>query len=274
MIFASDLDRTLIYSPQAFDDRETSTVKVVEYKDNEIISYMTEKAINQLRLLSDQLVFVPVTTRTIEQFRRINFYQYKINVQYAVVSNGGNVLINNQVDVNWLKLILQRIEDNCLSFEDVIKRFSEISHPSWVRTSRIADNLFFYSVIELDSRPVEELASFELWLRENNWEMSLQGRKIYLTPSCVNKWDAVAYLKTLIGEDKVVAAGDSLLDVCLVKNADYGVCPAHGEIYQSFNQGKALGFQPNFTSQSSILASEEILAYVRSQVDSLERIAE
>lgn len=49
--------------------------------------------------------FIPVTTRTIEQFQRITLFQNEIIPEYAITSNGGNILHNGKQDVTWNKEI-------------------------------------------------------------------------------------------------------------------------------------------------------------------------
>ena len=78
MMFASDLDGTLIYSKRRFGE-ETLNVSVrnVEVYNGREISFMTEKAIALLRELSDEMMFVPVTTRTVEQYNRSRYFMKK-----------------------------------------------------------------------------------------------------------------------------------------------------------------------------------------------------
>jgi len=80
----------------------------------------------------------------------------------------------------------------------------------------------------------------------------VQGRKVYFVPLYVNKWDAVDYVAKKEGIDEVYAAGDSLLDVCLVAQATFGLIPRHGEAAVDFGH---LGL----TQKEGILAGEEII---------------
>ena len=99
MIFASDLDRTLIYSNRLLTKNHLPVpIRNVEVYNGREISYMTEKAIALLRELADEMMFIPVTTRTVEQYHRIALFREEIRPTYAITCNGGVVLNNGNVD--------------------------------------------------------------------------------------------------------------------------------------------------------------------------------
>ena len=86
MIFASDLDRTLIYSKRALDEfgvPEGLLLVPVEQKDGDSVAFMTETSYLQLKELANQSLFVPVTTRTTEQFKRFVIFEkiFALNMQ-------------------------------------------------------------------------------------------------------------------------------------------------------------------------------------------------
>ena len=79
-------------------DEESLNVSVrnVEVYNGREISFMTEKAIALLRELSDEMMFVPVTTRTVEQYNRVSLFHDEIRPTYAITCNGGVVLKDGQ----------------------------------------------------------------------------------------------------------------------------------------------------------------------------------
>ena len=83
MIFATDLDGTLIHSERHLTENET--VKVVEYKNRKPLSFMSAKAAKTFRELKQipNLKIIPVTARTEEQFRRIEIIQ---DCHYAILA--------------------------------------------------------------------------------------------------------------------------------------------------------------------------------------------
>jgi len=264
MLFASDLDQTLIYSHRTLLSQDIEEqLRPVERYQERFISFMTQNALTRLRKIAQTILFVPVTTRTKLQYERINFLDYGITHQYAVTSNGGTIFSQGVEDEDW-SLQVSEGRDHCLAAGDLIDQFNKIAHPSWVikDSGKLADELFYYCLIEREKIPLTELEAFKLWAREKNWELSVQGRKLYLVPRNVNKSAAIQYIKHKEDLRKVVAAGDSLLDLEMLKAADFALAPAHGEVYALFLQG-ILGLETiRFTHKSGIEAGEEILKVV------------
>ncbi|AET66923.1 putative HAD superfamily hydrolase [Desulfosporosinus orientis DSM 765] len=269
LIFASDLDQTLIYSYRSFIKNHPvgDSISPIEWYEDRYISYITQESIRKLQKLSGELLFVPVTTRTKLQYERVDFLNHGIAFDYAITSNGGKIFYRGSEDQEWRQTVWEA-RRHCLEAEDLIAKFEELRHPSWVHpdSGKMADDLFYYCIIERERIPLAELAAFKLWAKDNNWELSIQGRKLYLVPQNVSKKAAVQYIKAKEGMDYVAAAGDSLLDLDMLKDADFPVAPAHGELY-SLNLQNAAGLERiRFTQKNGIRAGEEILDYVTSLI--------
>lgn len=74
MIYASDLDRTLIFSHRFLDEHKyNKKIVLVEDKDGKEISYMSELAYNKLQEINNNkdITFIPTTTRSLEEYNRI-----------------------------------------------------------------------------------------------------------------------------------------------------------------------------------------------------------
>ncbi|PLR98737.1 HAD family hydrolase [Bacillus sp. T33-2] len=262
MIFASDLDQTLIYSRKSFrlDAGEAQPeITLIETLDGREISFMSNKAIALLKELNNKILFVPVTTRTVEQFRRISIFQNEIIPPLAVTSNGGNIIENGEIDSEWNRLIVKKITETSLAKDELLQNFNTLANEEWVLSQRTADDLFHYCIIHRDIAPLDELADFRKEIERQGWKMSLQGRKLYFVPEAVNKWDAVAYIKEKLGKTFVAAAGDSLLDLCMLEVADFAIAPSHGELTE---QAVALKEPLKRTNQKGIRAAEDILCEV------------
>lgn len=266
MIFASDLDRTLIYSRRSFllgKHDCLPPIRLIETIGEKEISFMTERAISMLGQLTQQLSFVPVTTRTTEQYQRITLFQKQLTPQYAVVSNGGIILHDGKPLTEWTCIVKQRVSQHASPFADILKRLEELQPERFLRSPlRFMDQLFYSARINPESLPQDELPSFREWLKKEGWNLSIQGRKIYFIPSVVNKWDGVSFVKEQLGAKQVIAAGDSLLDLDMITQANYGIAPSHGEIYDLLQQDLSVPF----TQQNGLLASEEILQFVATTV--------
>lgn len=254
MLFGSDLDGTLIYS-EKYLKQHTPAVEVVER--GKYNSFMTRKSAELLKKIANKCTFVPCTTRTIDQFKRIQFFSQDVIPIYAIVSNGANLLIDGAVDLDYKYMIHKALLNDCLACEDILKEFNKFASEKWAQPMRQADEVFHYCIINREYVPSDEIAAFSKWLKQQNWGLSIQGRKLYLVPNVVNKWSALEHVAELAGESDIVTAGDSLLDIPLVKGAKYSISPAHGEIYDQY---ATVGW--HFTKSTGILAGEEILQYV------------
>ncbi|MEG6615764.1 hypothetical protein V6C27_04890 [Peptococcaceae bacterium 1198_IL3148] len=255
MIFASDLDRTLIYSSRFIaDGGRHYRVEVGDYA-----SYMTERAAALLQIIADRLIFVPCTTRTVEQYRRVTFVT-DLQPKYAVTSNGGNLLIDGQLDQSYHQEILLKLRD-CAPSADIIKEFNRIVSDAWVIKMKEAEGLFYYCLVDRPALPEPELAQFTSWAATQNWEISLQGHKLYLVPKVINKWAPIAKIMAITGETEVYTAGDSLLDLPLLTATPHHLCPRHGEVFQCYQQ-QFKGEKINFTRSEGLKAGEEVLETV------------
>ncbi|NOU99650.1 HAD family hydrolase [Paenibacillus planticolens] len=262
MIFASDLDQTLIYSQP--EDRATelgSRILIAELIDGKVRSYMSANSYHRLQSLMKELTFIPVTTRTLKQYDRIHLISQMLQPAYAVTSNGGNIVLNGQPDPEWHRAILARVQDSSVHVEEVRKLMDQVLHSDWVISSTYCDDLFFSHIVERDKIPQLEMRELSEELQRLGWTTSIQGRKVYIVPKAVNKRDAVAHLKQIIGDEKIVASGDSLLDQILLDFADYSLAPRHGELFRQ-EQLQGTGAY-TFTEESGIFATDEIIEYVQ-----------
>ncbi|MCY6370079.1 HAD family hydrolase [Clostridium ganghwense] len=266
MIFASDLDRTLIYTKKLIKEEDNDIVLVERYLGKEL-SFMKKNVIEKLKKVREKALFIPVTTRTIEQYNRIFIMNDTIKPTYAIVSNGGNILVNGKVDSEWRNIIKKAV-DRITNRKFVEKKFlNSFKDTSWIDKMVLRDGLFF-SVHFKDKELIdkEEFNSFKSWAEVNKWNVSLQGRKLYIVPSPVNKWDALLYVKKKEKKMKIVSAGDSFLDYPILINADYSICASHGELKKMLEDKTLKQDHISLTEGRGINASEEILESVEKLV--------
>ncbi|MFI0861039.1 HAD family hydrolase [Streptomyces smyrnaeus] len=255
-LVASDLDRTLIYSAAALEltmpDPEAPRLLCVETYEHRPLSYLTEQAAGLLAALCERAVFVPATTRTPEQYRRIRLPGPP--PRYAVCANGGHLLVDGESDPEWRERVRERLT-GCAPLAQVRDHMLGRARPEWLLKERVADGLFAYLVVERALLPdtwVKELAA---WAGPQGWSVSLQGRKIYAVPHPLTKSAAVAEVARRVGTERTFAAGDSLLDADLLRAADVAWRPAHGELADSGWQLPHVRVLP----ERGVLAGETIL---------------
>jgi hydroxymethylpyrimidine pyrophosphatase-like HAD family hydrolase len=263
-IFASDLDQTLIYSKkflEGLSEEEKKYVVMVEDKSEDIRSFMSSRTAEKIIKFMENNLFIPTTTRTIEQFRRVFIFQNELYSKYAIVSNGGNIIVDGIVDREWNETILKKIKNECISKEEIIKKFSEIHDNSWSSEYKEADNLFYYFIVNPEIYPTEKMKSFEKWLNENGWMLSLQKRKLYMVPKVVDKQHAVKHIAEKEGVNYICSAGDSKLDFKMLKNSNVAVVPKHSMDIEELKKNQRKEFL--FTQKNGIFSSEEILEYIQ-----------
>jgi hypothetical protein len=229
---ACDLDQTLIYSRRAFrlpPGTPEPELRVVEVYDGAPLSYVTARAADLLRRLAGATELVPVTTRTLEQYRRVDV---GVRPRFAVTANGGTLLVDGQPDLAWARAVRHRLAESGRPLPEVRELAEQIADPSWVRTVRVADDFFVYLVAH-ERELIPDLTDLETELLAAGWALSVQGRKVYLVPSVLTKEAALAEVAGRCGVAHVAAAGDSLLDAGLLDSADAAVRPAHGELHDA-----------------------------------------
>ncbi|MDK1473979.1 HAD family hydrolase [Streptomyces sp. 549] len=231
-LFASDLDRTLVYSSAALalsmPDADAPRLLCVEVYQSKPLSYVTEAAAALLPQVAGQTVFVPTTTRTREQYGRIHLPGRV--PRYAICANGGHLLVDGVSDEDWQRDVARRLGDACAPLAEVREHLRRTAGPEWLLKERVAEDLFCYLVVDRDRLPVSWPKELAAWCEPRGWTVSVQGRKIYAVPRPLTKSAAVAEVARRTGAGRTAAAGDSLLDADLLLHADLGWRPGHGEL--------------------------------------------
>ncbi|MBP2241260.1 hydroxymethylpyrimidine pyrophosphatase-like HAD family hydrolase [Cytobacillus eiseniae] len=254
MMFASDLDRTLIYSKRALielNEQMDEKLIGVEKKDGREVAFMTIHAYTLLKELANQLLFVPVTTRTHEQYSRIFIFTKQIPLTYAITSNGANIVHNGVSLKEWRHLVDYRLKHECMSFVEMIDAIASFQIKGVLKK---VENLFFYYILD-EELSIETKKLLQLMAEANGWRISIQGRKLYLMPVPVCKGEAVKFIKEREGIHHIFGAGDSLLDDDFLKICDQSYIPSHGELINSHincNHYKQ-------TQNKGVMAGEEII---------------
>jgi hydroxymethylpyrimidine pyrophosphatase-like HAD family hydrolase len=256
MIFASDLDRTLIYSARAlheFGYPVGAGLKPVEKRDGEWVSFMTEASFKLLLEISQKYRFVPITTRTTSQFKRIEIFQKDIPLEYAITTNGAIILRNGKPLEEWTRVISSKIKKESAAPQELLS-FFETENISFHGEIKQVEDLFFYFLLE---NPVsrEKKKAVSSMAEKFGWRISLQGRKLYFMPKGISKGDALSFICNQIGTEALAGSGDSILDLDFLVHCTYRYIPNHGEL---ISDAGTRDF--NITKNRGILAGEEILS--------------
>ncbi len=204
LILFSDLDGTLIFSAK----RKQAGDIVIERKDGADISCVTAR---QAEIFPQLLNVIPVTTRSVEQYKRIEFPQLGFSPRYALCDNGGTLLVNGEPDAEWSEwslAIVRECSDELSAFRELLER-----DPRRSFEVRLVDGLFLFTKrCKPDEMPkyIGEGAKCECFFT---------GEKVYVIPKKLNKGAAVKRLAKRIGLSEFAAAGDSLMDASMLNLA-------------------------------------------------------
>ena len=105
--FHTDLDNTILYSYKHDIGPYKSCVEIYQGRQ---VSYITDNTCTLLQQLKEKISIVPTTTRTIEQYNRIDLSVF--SPRYALVCNGGVLLIDGREDTEWYEQSLKLVS-NC-----------------------------------------------------------------------------------------------------------------------------------------------------------------
>ena len=216
-----DLDNTLIYSYKHNIGEDKINVELYNGRE---ISFITKKTFDLLKKVKEKYLVVPTTTRTKEQYDRI--FLGVGEFKYALVCNGGILLVDGKIDIDWYNKSKSLICESC---DELLKAIEYLENEK-LRTFevRFIEELFVFTKCDEPERVVENL--------KEKLDMSLvyvfnNGVKVYVVPKRLDKGTAVKRFREYIeiGKNekvrKVVAAGDSEFDVSMVKAADTGIVP-------------------------------------------------
>lgn len=264
LVVTSDLDRTLIYSASALDlrgeDRHAPRLVCLEVYKGKPQSFVTQAALEGIAALTAAGVLVPVTTRTVEQYRRIQLPGPA--PAFAICANGGRLLVDGVEDADYRTRLLDRVAQSSAPLEqvwDILGRHATVGiEPApFVKSLRQADDLFCYAVAH-ERAPLSWVEDLAGQVADLGWGVSVQHRKTYLVPAALTKVHAAHEVMERSGGTRLLAAGDAHLDTELLAAADAGIRPAHGELH---TEGWSA---PNVavTSAAGVAAGEEIVVWM------------
>lgn len=215
IVFYSDLDNTLIYSyrHEIGDDK----ICVEHYQDREM-SFMTSRSYQLLEQIREQVLFVPTTTRTEEQYKRIRLGEQE--PKYALVCNGGVLLVNGKREEEWYQESLRLIED-CR--EQLVRAVKILEQDEQVCFEiRMIQGLFVFTK---SNDPEETAKKLTVVLEKSKVDIFKNGKKVYVVPKILNKGMALKRFQEKIQSEHTIAAGDSQFDVPMLNAASVGIAP-------------------------------------------------
>jgi len=204
-IFAVDLDNTLIHS---YKKAKPDDICVEVYNGKEI-SFISKKAYDLLKEVSCVLPVIPVTTRSLEQYRRINL---GVDFACAVVANGVLMINDGVINKSW------EAESRIL-FDIELPRLVEDEN---IHKIRYVEDAF---IAARAKDVVQAVDSLKKNICPDLFNVYAVGSRVYVIPKNLDKSVAVMRLKKHFGVDFVISAGDSELDIGMLGVADIAYVP-------------------------------------------------
>jgi hypothetical protein len=211
-LFACDIDNTLIYSHR----HPHVGWECVEWLQGQEQSYVSPETKRDLLRLSCWLTPVPVTSRTVAQYLRLKM---PVPMGLALTGNGADLLSEGRPDGAW------RTETDALIAPwraEMRRCLALLENAGGCLRVAIADDAYLYAVFQ-DS-PEAALWAGKLESK-TNLEVVASGRKLYLLPPPLNKGRAVRRLMARKGYTHLIAAGDSPMDLPMLRMANTAIAP-------------------------------------------------
>lgn len=224
MLFASDLDRTLIYSKRFLQDSIQGLICVERGLEGKPLSYMSEDAYIKLENLISNIQFVPVTTRSLKQFKRLWLSE---KIEYAIIDNGGTILHNGEPFSAWEEFINPLLEPNRKQFQKLVDLINT-TQEDLIQEAKVIDNCYIMAKVSHTKACKTLLNSV---LDTSLWYYKILWNKLYVLPKCVSKEFALEFLVKYLGEKDTVSAGDGALDIGMLNFTTHAIIPEHGKVY-------------------------------------------
>lgn len=215
MLLLTDLDNTVIFSHR----HEVIGKKIwVETLNGYPQSFVLSKVYDYFRE-QDWLDVVPITTRTKQQYYRIQSGLEVLGWKDALICNGSILLREGKEDRTWT--------------EESI-RISETSQPDYIKAYKLAidlagedaiisaDPFIFY--IKTDQTEIV-FNTLSAHVDHSKLTVLRDSRKVYCFPLKLNKGCAAERYRLQTGYEEYIAIGDSEFDIPMLRNASFSICP-------------------------------------------------
>lgn len=248
VLAATDLDRTLVHSARAAGTAPGADTLCLERRGEVPTAMLTRRTAADLVDLDRGACWVPATTRTVAEYRRLDLpRRLGVAPRFAVCASGGVLLVDGEPDPAWAREVRRGLAA-AAPLAEVARRLGP---------SRDADGCFLVA-----RRAQARLDGLAAWCAPRGWRVDVDRDKVHVLPVALTKSAAVAEVRRRTGAGRLLAAGDSPLDADLLAAADAGVQPVDGRLYASGWRADHVAV----TAGSGLGAGEEIAAWLLAQV--------
>ena len=211
-----DVDNTLIYSHR--HDLKTSK-RAAEFLNGKTQSFITETTYACLTARRD-IQIIPVTTRSLAQYERIEHLLHELGCGPALVCNGGILLCDGKVEPSWLN---ESLRLSAAEREELPTAFCWLQRKCGAGSTHEVSELFVYAVTDDPACIADELGRI---IDMHKVDILCDSRKVYCIPKTLNKGTAVRRFIQRYKIPFAAAAGDSVFDVPMLDLVDAAIVPA------------------------------------------------
>ena len=201
-----DLDGTLIFSHRYYHEG----YRPIEIYNGRQISFIEKDTLNVLENAISNAEFIPITSRTKAQYRRIEIFKEKCP-QYALLDNGGILLINGEEDPIWYEETRKLLNNSLEQLNDIATWATQYADV------KIQDEIVVF-IKTADDRRREEVIKGLNQYQGFYWFM--HGEKLYVCPEELTKGTAIKRFKSRFPVERSIAAGDSKVDFSMMEFVD------------------------------------------------------
>lgn len=215
-LFLCDLDNTIMHS---YKHRRADDV-CMEWIKDKMQGFMSKNTIELFnKMVASNICFVPVTTRSIHQYYRIELPNNYIP-SYAITTNGAFLFHNAEIDKSWAT----SFESDADRYKEELMELHRITSTDgrYIR-SRLVDDRYLF----IYCKNASEIDTCVQEYRESHPNLSIvsSNKKIYFFPPSINKGTAAETLKARLNPQLVISAGDSEIDIPMLNEADIVIVP-------------------------------------------------
>jgi len=168
---------------------------------------------------SNGIFLIPTTTRTCEQYARLSETFVKFGCRYALVCNGGILLDNNEIDLEWLSETKRIAGDELSDLKDARELFLRFFQRESIH---YANDIMLYAKSDTPALDAARLTSM---LKTKSLNVYYDSRKVYCIPASITKGTAMKRFSNRMGITRTIAAGDSIPDIPMLRISDLAILP-------------------------------------------------
>lgn len=257
MIFAADLDRTLIFSQKRLDPAGPATVPA-EWREDKPFGFMTPEALRTLLALARRTAFFVNTLRGLEQARRVGFVNAG-RCKYLALQNGLYLYCNGAEDRDWSAHVRRTVSALPLDLSGGAARV--LAQLPGIRC--LSKQYEYLAVFFVEENTFDDLACGQLAdeLAGLGWSLCRQRAKLYLSPLAIHKGAVLERVRDWEEGARAVGFGDSGFDLPMLR-----ACQAAWSLRDCELWGWDWGFPIRFSSAPAQAGTEEVLLRIISTI--------